>query len=79
MHLKNLSNPYQRELGDLFEDMPKSVLAAIAVSALTMGGDYLEEAQQRAAREWQVLFEAGIVPQRPSKLAREINAEHPQG
>lgn len=78
MHLKNLPNPYQQQLGKLFEDMPKSVLAAIAVSSLTMGGDYLDEAEERAAREWQILFDAGIVPQRPSKLARKINADHPQ-
>jgi hypothetical protein len=70
MHLKNLNNDYARELGALFDEMPKSVIAAIAVSALTMGGDYLDEAAIRAAREWQVLHDAGIVQQKPSKTAR---------
>lgn len=75
-NLKNLRNGYELELGKLFDEMPKSVVAAIAVSALTMGGDFLEEAKQRAAREWQALYDAGIVPQRPGKVARQINAEH---
>jgi hypothetical protein len=78
MHLKNLNNDYARELGALFDEMPKSVIAAIAVSALTMGGDYLDEAAIRAAREWQVLHDAGIVQQKPSKTARKLNAENPQ-
>lgn len=76
-HLGNLSNPYQAELGDLFDEMPKSAIAAIAVSALTMGGNFLDEAAQRTAREWQVLYDAGIVAQRPGKIARKINAENP--
>lgn len=69
---KNLTNDYQIELGDLFEEMPKSVIAAIAVSALTLGGDYLDEAAVRAADEWQVLFDNGIVPQKPGKIARSL-------
>jgi hypothetical protein len=78
MHLNNLVNPYQKALGELFEEMPKSVIAAIAVSSLTVGGDFLDEAKRRAAREWQVLFDAGIVPQRPGKTARKINADNPE-
>jgi hypothetical protein len=69
-------NEYAAVLGKMFEECPKAVLAAIAVSALTVGGDYLSEAQQRLADEWLALFEAGIVPQKPSgiaaKLARSI-------
>lgn len=74
-HLKNLSNEYQAELGALFDEMPKSVIAAIAVSALTCGGDYLDEARERAAREWLILHQNRIVQQKPGKVARAILAE----
>lgn len=72
MNLKNRSNPYVDALGpysvrgNLFEACPKTVFAAIAVSALTLGGDYLEEARDRLIAEWWVLFDNGIVPQRPT-------------
>ena len=76
-NLKNLQNGYAAELGALFDEMPKSVLAAIAVSAITSGGDYLDEAQQRVAHEWRILNENQIVPQKPGKVARRIMADHP--
>lgn len=56
-------NAYAGQLGRVYADCPKAVLAAIAVSALTSGGDYLETAQERVAYEWQVLHLNGIVPQ----------------
>lgn len=59
-------NQYAAQIGqDLYENIPKAVLAAIAVSALTLGGDYLEEARSRVAKEWLILFQNGIVPQKP--------------
>ncbi len=59
-------NEYAAELGlDLFDKCPKSVFAAIAVSALTLGGDYLDEARIRVLKEWWVLHHNGIVPQKP--------------
>lgn len=57
-------NQYAAQLGAaLYEDCPKAVLAAIAVSVLTQGGSYLEEAANRLALEWERLHTAGIVPQ----------------
>lgn len=70
MNLKNLTNEYQREMGDLFDEIPKSVLAAIAVSALTCGGDQISTARARLAKEWEVLNLNGIVQQKPSKAGR---------
>lgn len=71
-----LSNEYALAVGgELYEEIPKAVWAAIAVSALTYGGDQLEDAAPRVAREWKALHDAGIVPQRPSKLARSLAAE----
>lgn len=71
-------NEYVGTLGKLFAECPKEVFAAIAVSALTAGGDYLEHAQQRVADEWKALYDAGIVTQRPAgvaaKLARSVDA-----
>lgn len=67
MNLKNLRNEYASQLGDLFDKTPKAVLAAIAVSALTTGGDYLEKARELLLEEWRILHENKIVPQSPPK------------
>jgi len=64
----NTSNEYAQQLGSRYERIPKAVLAAIAVSVLTGGGDYLEEAEPRLLNEWRVLFENGIVPQAPPRV-----------
>lgn len=73
MHLKNLSNEYVTAMTtELFEQMPKTLLAAIAVSALTCGGDRLSEAASEIAHEWIALHNNGIVPQKPSKLAEQL-------
>jgi hypothetical protein len=71
-----LNNDYARALGEqLFADMPKTVLAAVAVSALTTGGEELSEAAVRVAREWHILHLNGIVPQKPSKRALQLAGE----
>ena len=51
--------------GNLYEVCPKAVFAAIAISALTDGGDRLEAAKDRLVSEWWALYRAGIVSQRP--------------
>lgn len=63
--------------GALFEEIPKAVWAAIAISALTCGGDQIEEAAQRVAAEWETLHKAGIVPQAPGRFARLILRDRP--
>jgi hypothetical protein len=61
-----LLNEYANSLdADLYEKAPKAVFAAVAVSALTCGGDYLNHAHRRVLAEWWALYENGIVPQRP--------------
>ena len=63
--LKQL-NEYATAPGmDLYETCPKAVFAAIAVSALTGGGDYLDEARSRILAEWTCLHQNGIVSQAP--------------
>jgi hypothetical protein len=52
---------------DGYNRIPKAVFAAIAVSSLTQGGDYLVETNDRLLREWWALYSAGIVPQKPNK------------
>lgn len=69
-HLKITSNEYALALGALFDEMPKSVIAAIAVSAMTCGGDHLSDAIALVSCEWRTLHENGIVPQKPGKHAR---------
>lgn len=74
-HLKNHTNEYQGQLvAGLFDHTPKSVLAAIAISALTCGGDQLEQATSRLVTEWHVLHLNGIVPQQvPARFRQYIN------
>ena len=64
--LNKIGNTYADELGSLYNDAPKAVLAAIAVSFGTSGGDEIEKAQENVLREWWILFENGIVTQRPT-------------
>lgn len=64
--MSKLKNEYADELGGAFyEQTPKAVFAAVAVSVLTIGGDYLDDAKNRVLKEWWVLYRAGIVPQKP--------------
>jgi len=61
-------NEYALQLGELYE-APKAVIAAIAVSLLSCGGDQLSQAKERFVKEWQTLNENGIIPQKPIKIA----------
>lgn len=67
MHMKNKTNEYANALGDILDKAPKTVLAAIAVSALTTGGDEIQYARIRVLNEWQVLYDNGIVSQKPPR------------
>jgi hypothetical protein len=58
------SNEYVAALGvELFGAIPKAVLAAIAVSFATSGGDRLDDAAALVITEWHTLHQAGIIPQ----------------
>ena len=64
-------NDYARTVGaEFFDSIPKAVWAAIAISALTCGGDRLSEAAELVAKEWEILHANGIVPQPANKEAR---------
>lgn len=61
-------NEYARALdARVYERCPKAVFAAIAVSALTAGGDQLDEATELVLKEWRVLHQNGIVQRGPRK------------
>lgn len=65
---RKLTNDYAQAVpGKLYEDLPKAVWAALAVSALTNGGDWLARAEDCVLEEWWILWENGIVPQKPTK------------
>ena len=66
----NTTNEYEQALGDLFDKTPKAVFAAIAVSALTCGGDHLDQARAEILKEWRILHENGIVAQKPPRGGR---------
>lgn len=66
MVLNKLSNYYAEAIDEtVYRGCPKAVFAAIAISALTTGGDFLADAEPRLIREWWVLYRNGIVPQKP--------------
>ncbi len=70
MRVNATGNAYADRLGEWYDEIPKAVLAAIAVSALTAGGEQLVLARERVRAEWQTLYDNGIVPQRPPGRAR---------
>ena len=62
------TNNYSEALGDdFYSKTPKAVVAAIAVSFVTLGGDYMREVDDRVLREWTALYDCGIVPQKPPR------------
>lgn len=65
----NKTNEYSRDFPN-YERTPKSVIAAIAYSfALNLCEDDLEAADRFILKEWEILHDAGIVPQKPVKKA----------
>ena len=65
-------NAYSSTFPGLFENIPKSVLAAVAASFGTNGGDCLEQAAYRIAREWETLHNQGIVSQPLTSVAKQV-------
>lgn len=60
-------NEYAQSISlSLYERCPKAVFAAIAISSLTQGGGYIEEAERLVVAEWWALYHNGIVPQKPT-------------
>lgn len=64
MALNKKSNEYAKAVAAIYEEIPKAVFAAIAVSVLTSGGDHIEDANRLVLAEWDALNRAGIVPQK---------------
>lgn len=63
------TNGYQRAFGALYDEIPKSVFAAVALSFayISIEEKGFDEAARRVIEEWRTLFENGIVPQKPPK------------
>lgn len=75
--MSKLGNEYQRLIDPrLFEKMPKTVLAAVAVGFLSRLVESADELiLDNPSRisfeiwdEWKALHQAGIVPQKPAKI-----------
>jgi hypothetical protein len=63
------SNEYAEVISEIYDRIPKAVLAAIAVSfslILNEGQDF-DQVQDTILTEWRILNENGIVPQKPIK------------
>lgn len=60
------NNDYQRMVKH-YDKMPKSVLAAIALSLafIAVEEESFDKANARIAEEWEALHANGIVPQKP--------------
>ena len=64
--MSTLTNDYVMGLNPgIFDKCPKAVFAAMAISALTSGGENIEIASNAVLDEWWCLFACGIVPQKP--------------
>ena len=63
-------NGYAEQIHEIYAAVPKAVLAAIAVSFATSGGDRIEYATDLVLREWRILHENGIVPQKPPRAEK---------
>lgn len=82
MHLKNWQNDEWRKPDRLvLEACPKSVLYEIARRmAVCVHGDSCDAFGQMAAsvaKEWGILHENGIVPQKPPKAVADLAASLP--
>lgn len=71
MHLGNLRNEYAAKLGLIFDECPKAVLAAIAMSYFINHEAWQDDPVTGFCAEWETLSQNGIVPQKPGKLARQ--------
>lgn len=69
-----VTNEYARAVGWAFYDQtPKAVWAAIAVSRCTAGGEGINDMDRviiAVMEEWEALYANGIVPQKPLSYPR---------
>lgn len=75
MAQKNIAqkNEFAHMLGQgVYDETPKEVWAAIAISHMSIGGDWPELAAVNLAKEWQNLFDGRIVSQPVPKRVRQI-------
>jgi hypothetical protein len=69
-----IGNEYADAIDKTFyENIPKAVLAALAVSYASAGGDQLADVTDRLLKEWDVLHANGIVPQSPFRYNARPN------
>jgi hypothetical protein len=59
----------------VYEDTPKAVWAAIAISLATCGGDRLDDATRALMHEWGILHMNGIIPQAVPSHLRKFDVE----
>jgi len=71
-HVNYTGNIYNDHLGRLADRIPKSVLGAIVFSYASSGGDHMEHGIENVAREWVILYENQIVPQRPPQYVFDL-------
>jgi hypothetical protein len=69
-----MTNDYMDALsGELYDKTPKAVFAALAVSLFANDrGIVFSDLDNAILEEWKVLYEQGIVPQKPIKLTHPI-------
>lgn len=66
-----VQNSYARAL-PFYSKIPKAVIAAIAVSFASRGGEDMLGMSQAILREWEALHANGIVKQKPLKYGETM-------
>ena len=66
-------NEYARAFGKNYARIPKAIFAAVAYSSISSGGDFQEFAIKNFMHEWEILYQNGIVPQKPIKEKNDLH------
>lgn len=66
-------NGYALAFEKLYQKTPKAVFAAVAFSYTSTGGEDPAAGRRNFLTEWRILWENGIVSQKPPKEAFEMN------
>lgn len=65
-----ITNEYSEAFGKLYASTPKAVFAAVAYSYTSSGGDNPIQGIENFLQEWRILYENGVVTQKPPEAVQ---------